>query len=158
MADNSKMFSSLKAENVKVGVKAETWEDAIKATGRTLIENGYVKEGYIQDAINRELKYPTGLEVEPIGVAIPHGEVQNNIIDSAIGVSVLEKPVKFTNMATGTTTVDVQIIMMLAFKDAASQLDVLQALMGVLPNKEIIEKLLNAKNGAEYVDIFCSSN
>lgn len=160
MANSETMYSAVKAENVRLGVKAETWEDAIKATGMTLVENGYVKEGYIQDAINRELKWSTGLRVEPIGIAIPHGETQENIIDSAIGISVLEKPVKFVEAGTDpkdNITVDVQIVMMLAFKEAEGQLATLQALMGVVQSKETIEKLLNVKSAEEYIEVFCSS-
>ena len=43
----------------------------MKNLGSVVIKEGYAKESYVDALIAREEEYPTGLDVDGMGVAIP---------------------------------------------------------------------------------------
>ena len=77
--------------------------------GETLIKEGYAKESYIQALITREQEFPTGLDVDGVGVAIPHTDV-SHVIKPGIAIAVLEKPIDFIQMGSDDDHVQVEII------------------------------------------------
>ena len=79
----------LLAENVKVGQKAASSEEAIKLAGSLLVASGYVGEEYIEGMLTREREISTYIGK---GIAIPHGE--NAVKDSIkkTGIVVLQYP------------------------------------------------------------------
>ena len=38
-------------ENFRVGVKADTWQDAVRAAGQVLIDRGSIKKDYVDEMI-----------------------------------------------------------------------------------------------------------
>ena len=60
-------------EAVLLGLEAATNEEVIRALGEKLREEGYVKDDFVEAALEREANLPTGL---PLGgefnAAIPH--------------------------------------------------------------------------------------
>lgn len=79
----------LSIENIKIGQKSCEKEKAIRLAGQVLVDNGYVKPGYITGMLKREVLTNTYIGE---GVAIPHGvnECQRDIISS--GISVVQFP------------------------------------------------------------------
>ncbi|MGL6299686.1 PTS sugar transporter subunit IIA [Streptococcus iniae] len=55
----------------------------------------------------------------------------------------LKEPVPFIQMATENQTVEVRVIIMLAIKDAHTQLDMLQRIIGFLQDPETVSTLLS---------------
>ncbi|MBR2214520.1 MAG: PTS mannitol transporter subunit IICBA [Selenomonadaceae bacterium] len=76
-------------ENVKLGLKSVSKEDAIKAAGELLVKSGYVNEPYIEGMLARERDISTYIGK---GIAIPHGEnaVKDQVNKS--GIVVLQYP------------------------------------------------------------------
>ena len=79
----------LTKENVKVGLKSVSKEEAIKTAGELLVKGGYVDTPYVQGMLNREKDITTYIGK---GIAIPHGE--NAVKDSVkkSGIVVLQYP------------------------------------------------------------------
>lgn len=79
----------LQASNIYLGLSSTDKEEAIKEAGKLLVENGYVKDGYIQGMINRERELSTYMGA---GIAIPHGT--NKVKDEVIktGMVILQYP------------------------------------------------------------------
>ena len=50
-------------------------EEALTYLSDKLIEKGIVKESYKEAILNREKVFPTGLQFEKYGIAIPHTDV-----------------------------------------------------------------------------------
>lgn len=77
----------LKPENVKVGCKADTKENVIRAVGQMLVDGGYVDAGYVDAMIKREETFSTYMGNE---LALPHGveEAKKDIKASGIAVMV----------------------------------------------------------------------
>lgn len=56
-----------------------------------------VKDSYIDGITKRESEYPTGLEVNGIGFAIPHTDSEH-VIQSQVCFASLEEPIIFSDM------------------------------------------------------------
>lgn len=119
--------------------------DAINQTAKILLNKGLVKESYIEAIKKREESFPTGLEFENYGIAIPHTDPEH-VINEAILINILEKPIKFEQMASEGLMTDVNIIIMLAIKNKKNQVPYLQALIEIFQDKEKIDKLLESEN------------
>ena len=117
-------------------------EEALTYLSDKLIEKGIVKESYKEAILNREKVFPTGLQFEKYGIAIPHTDVEH-VNKEKIAVMTLENPVSFYQMGTNDVEVSVKVIFMLALKEAHSQLSILQQLIEILQDKEIMERLMN---------------
>ena len=81
-------------ENVVVGCKTVTKEEAIKAAGERLFKSGYVEEPYIEGMLARERDISTYIGK---GISIPHGEnaVKQYVKKSGIVVMQYPEGVKF---------------------------------------------------------------
>ena len=119
--------------------------DAINQTAKILLNTGLVKESYIEAIKKRDESFPTGLKFENYGIAIPHTDPEH-VINEAILINILEKPVKFEQMASEGLYTDVNIIVMLAIKNKENQVPYLQALIELFQDKEKVNTLLECKN------------
>ena len=108
-------------ELIVENIDAQTSEDAIKALGKVLIENGVCGQQYITEVLQREVMYPTGLPTQFGVVAIPHAS-STDVLDNAIGVAKLKNPVSFRSMEDPDTEVPVQLIFLLPLKMRISRL------------------------------------
>ncbi len=76
-------------ENIFLNLESISKEEAIKMAGQMLVNNGYVKEEYIEGMLKREELMTTYMGM---GVAIPHGinEAKKDVLAS--GIVVLQFP------------------------------------------------------------------
>ena len=149
----------LDAQYVQLHVPARDWREAIRAACRPLIREGCVTSGYPEDVIERESQWPTGLPTVPIAVAIPHALRPDNVVRAQISACLLEQPVPFFQSG-GTKTdapVDVQLVFILALKDAKEQLALLQKLMVAISDEEMLASLLHAGTPEEFSNRFNGS-
>lgn len=116
-----------------------------------LLNLGYVKNSFKNAIIEREKVFPTGLPVEPIGVAIPHCDSEH-VNKEGIAFVRFKDDVKFTNMD-GEGEIDVKIAFVLIVKEKEKQVGVLQKLMEVVTDKDILSNLYNEKNKKELINI-----
>lgn len=66
------IWEELNPTLVFTDVDVSSSDDVMHQIGGALIREGYAKNSYIQALIERESKFPTGLDVDGYGVAIPH--------------------------------------------------------------------------------------
>ena len=83
-------------QNVKVGLKSVTKEEAIQAAGELLFKSGYVGKPYIEGMLARERDISTYIGK---GIAIPHGEnaVKEHVIKTGIVVMQYPDGVEFAD-------------------------------------------------------------
>jgi activator of the mannose operon (transcriptional antiterminator) len=93
-----------------VNLKTNSFKDLITLMGEALYENGYVKEKFTYTVIERERKFPTGLETL-IPIALPHADA-NFTLKKGIAIATLKKPVIFHNMGEPKNFVQVRIVLM----------------------------------------------
>ena len=139
------------------GVKARDSDEVITALINLLIERGYVKETYLNNVLQRERVYPTGLRLKGgIDVALPHGDVEH-VKDMSMAVGVLEKPVRFHEMGSDPkegNIVDASIVFVLAVNDPKLLVPYLSKLTNnVFLKPDTVEAIKKAGSGSEIESI-----
>ena len=125
-----------------------TKEEVLTYLGQQLVDKGIAKESFLQAILDREKVFATGLQFEGYGVALPHTDAEH-VNKTQLAVLTLQEPVTFIQMATTDQAVSVSLIIMLAIKEAHSQVEMLQKLMTFLQDKETVEQLLSLGKGQE---------
>lgn len=133
-------------------VEAASYEDVMTTLGGALIQEGYAKESYVEGLIEREKEFPTGLDIDGFGVAIPHTNV-SHVNKQGIAIGVLKEPVTFTQMGTDDEEVSVKLVFMLAVVDPASHIDQLQKIIAMIQDKEVLQNITNAENAEHIIEI-----
>lgn len=126
-------------------------EELLKFMGQKLIKTGNVKETFIQAVVEREKKYPTGLQIMDIGVALPHSDIEY-VNTPTIAMAVLKEPVGFYSMENNEKIVPVNVIFMLAINDGEEQLKLLQELMSLIQSQETMKKIIDASTKEEILN------
>lgn len=109
---------------------------------------GIVKESFKEAILTREANFATGLQVGEIGFAIPHTDSEH-VNESQIAIMTLAEPVMFKQMGDHSTQVPVSVVFMLALKESAAHLTMLQTLIELMQNDEVIRELLSFEESSE---------
>lgn len=145
------MLQLLEPKGVLLHVDAKDANTIIQMLGSRLLETGYVKDSFVDAAIDRESRLPTGL---PLGggynAAIPHTDI-DHVIKPGLALATLKNPVPFQNMAIPTETVDVSLVFLLALEQPKAQIEMLQEIAGVLQAPEVVAALMKATS---YEEVF----
>jgi mannitol PTS system EIIA component len=143
-------MSILNEANIVLNKKLENKTEAIKATGQILVENGYVKQEYIEQMLKREELSSTYMGNF---IAIPHGteEAKEAVIESGLSVIQVPEGVDFGggNM--------VKILIGIAGK-GNEHLDILSKIAIVCSEEENVEKLVQAKSKEEILQLLGEVN
>lgn len=140
---------------IQLDLQAQTDEEAIRDLALVLYQEGVVKESYIQAVLEREKDFSTGLQIEGIGVAIPHTD-SDHVLVQGVGIGILKNPVKFKEMGNPDNEVDVSVMIMLAIREPQQQLDFLQALMSLFQDSSKLIELTKCQTQEEASDMFKS--
>jgi len=146
------IWEELENNLVHISVDATTMEEVMQKVGKTFVDTGYCKETFIEALIAREKEFPTGLDIDGIGVAIPHTDI-SHVNRAAVAVATLKKSVTFVQMGTDDEFAQVRLVFMLAIDNPDAHLDKLEAIVAIIQDREILEKLLKSKNKIEIVEI-----
>ncbi len=137
-------------ELAAIDVEAACANDVFEQMAPKFEALGYVKPTYLEAIKTRESNYPTGLEVEPAPIAIPHAEAEH-IIKPFVAPIRFKDPVPWGDMSDqGETVYPVKFAFMLGFKDPGEHIDLLQILLYNFQKEEWINQLLAAKNLDEF--------
>lgn len=96
---------------------------------------GCVKDSFLEGITNREQEFPTGLEVNQIGFAIPHTD-SAHVNSSQICFASLKEPLVFSDMTDKSHEIPVRLVFMLAMSQPHEQIDTLQNLVSLFQMKK----------------------
>ncbi|OON90866.1 MAG: PTS mannitol transporter subunit IICBA [Candidatus Epulonipiscium fishelsonii] len=121
-----------KKQNVKLGMKATSKQEAIIEAGKLLVNQGYVKEEYIQGMLEREELATTCLGM---GIAIPHGT-------SKMKEEVLKTGIVFIQYPDGVKFGDEIVNLVFGIGAVGDEhLDVLSKITETLEDDDLVEEL-----------------
>lgn len=134
----------LSEDNIILGASyPDKWE-AIRACGKILLEQGYIREEYIEDMMERER-----LDSVYVGnhIAIPHGiaNSEKNILHSGISVIQLAEGVDFGEEKA-------YLMFGIAGKDG-THIDLLSKIAVACMEESNIQKMRKARNKKEIIEI-----
>lgn len=117
-----------------------------------LFEKGYVKDSFKDAIVSREKKYPTGLVLENINIAIPHTDSEH-INEPFVYINKLGSKMKFYQMGNEEEIVSVKDVWILGIKDPTKQVNLLAFIMDIFSNSTFIEKYQKVSNPEELIDL-----
>lgn len=123
--------------------KFDTWQDALKACGQPLLEQGFIEESYIDAVITCVEKYGPYIVIAP-DIAMPHAtEGNEGVKKTTIGFMKVETPVVFDP---NDHEKDARLFFILATNNHEEHLENMVALSEMLMNEELVQDLLQVKN------------
>lgn len=130
-------------ERIQIHLEASSQKDALKKTAELMEKTGIVKDDFFENILAREKKFPTGLKIGDIGIAIPHTDPEY-VNEPGIAVSTMKDSVKFQRMDDPEEIVEAKIIFMLALQDGHNHLEMISSIVKMLSNKKVLNKLIQA--------------
>ena len=136
-------------KNIILNLKPMSKEEAIIITGNLLVENGYVKEGYVEGMFEREKIYNTYIGN---GIAIPHGTsaYKKEIIKSGIVVLQFKEAINY-----GENKAHL-VIGIAGIGD--EHLDILSKIAITIEDMETVNKIVSSNSQSEIYNILLSIN
>ena len=135
--------------SVALHYEAGDSKEVITHLGKLLFDAGYVRETFVDAALDRESRLPTGLPLSgDVNAAIPHTEVEH-VLKPGLAMATLSTPVTFQNMVSPDEAVPCQLVFVMALDQPKAQIEMLQEIAGILQNPEVINRLMSAKNFEE---------
>lgn len=136
----------LNKNNILLNKKFDNIEEAIKATGKILVDNDYVTEDYIAQMIQRNRNLPVYVGNH---VAVPHGLEDDAGTIKKSGISIVQVPegIPFSENEIAYVFVGV------AGKNN-KHLDILSVISSALIDEKSVEKVRFAKSAQEILDVF----
>lgn len=126
-----------------LNVEINEQKELLKYMAKRLNNFGNVNEIFIKEVVKREKEFPTGLQIEDIGVAIPHSDIEY-VDNPSIALAILKEPVEFYSMEDSEKLIPVNAVFMLAINDGDKQLKLLQEITSLIQSKETMKNIIEA--------------
>lgn len=113
--------------------QAKTQKEMFETVSKQLLDQGLVTDEFYQNLVDREEKYPTGMDMSPVNtkylnIAIPHTEVEYVKTTRIVPIK-LQQPLTFHNMISPAETMPVSFAFMILNEDPEGQVNILAQIM-----------------------------
>jgi PTS system galactitol-specific IIA component len=125
------------------GLSAPSSDAVLQALAERLVRAGHVRPSFLEAAIKRERRSPTGLPFPGCGVALPHADPEH-VVTPAIAIATLAQPISFRQMGTPGTKLDVRLVVMPALTVKEQAMGELARIMELLQDEPLRRALLDA--------------
>ena len=140
------MLRELIGERIAFKDTMSNWEEAIKVAARPLLEEGFIKQEYM-DAMIQNVHVNGAYMIIVPGFAMPHARPECGAVKT--GMSILHlKEVEFPEEQ------KVQVLLALAAADANVHLDAMADLAEILIDDDKMEQLFGAKEASQIKEVF----
>lgn len=138
------LIDLLAPEAVCLNLEAKSAKEVIETLGGKLQASGYARSTFIDAAWSREQVMPTGLPLAgEINAAIPHCDIEH-VIKPAVALATLTENVNFQNMIAPEESVPCRLVFLLALEQPKAQVEMLQAIAGILQDPQTVDQLVGA--------------
>ena len=153
MSENStkgwwQVNSMLDKSRVRIHVRADGWEDAVRKAGEVLLDRGSIEKEYIDNMIQSVKTMGPYMVLMP-GFALAHAAPCEAVRQSDISLITLETPVDF-----GSVNDPVSVVLCLACTDHSSHVDHLSRIAGVLMEENKVEQIIASDSEDQIVRLF----
>lgn len=134
---------------------ANSWEEMLRKLAEEAYRQGYVEEGYRELLLEREKRYPTGLEIAPLeySLAIPHAD-PDYVREQALILALPDDPVPFQSMDDPSKNVNAEVILLLMIEEEEEE-GYTNFLSNLIPlfQDEHFRELVHNKQGDELLTL-----
>ena len=127
-------------------------KEVLEIMGNVMLQEGYVLEDFPVAVWEREKDFPTGLDVDGIGVAIPHTEA-HHVKKEGVALAILKEPVEFGAMGEENCRIPVKIIIMFTVAGKEKHLDRLMQIVRLLQDRKFLTGILAAEDKKQIIEI-----
>lgn len=129
-------YDLLSEERIQVEYLAKDWEDAVRQSGKLLLETGAVKSEYVEEMVMNIKKNGPYIVVCP-ETALPHASAEQGVVEEAASILRLKEPIDFHS---GTND-PVRYVVGMSIQSAKSINSAIYDLMMIFGNENIRKKL-----------------
>jgi PTS system galactitol-specific IIA component len=126
--------------------------EVITFLSEQLLEKSYVKDDFLNAVLEREKKFPTGLYLDALNVAIPHTDTQY-VLKSAIAIAILKKPVQFKKMDDPSKEIPVYLVFLIAIDGSGEYVKFLSKLVSALGDRSFVKSLYYSKTSKDVINL-----
>lgn len=136
----------LNVNNIRLNQKFSSVDDAIRASGQILVDNGYVTPDYIDQMTERNQDLPVYIGNH---VAVPHGLEDTRGAIKKTGISIIQVPdgVKFGKN-------EIAYVLLGLAGEGDDHLNILKVISQTLMDEANVEKIRTAKSPEEILAVF----
>ncbi|QGG60840.1 PTS sugar transporter subunit IIA [Loigolactobacillus bifermentans] len=127
-------------------------DELFEAVAQKAATEGFVTDSFLPKIKQRESTFPTGLQLETRGVAIPHTDA-DTIKKEFIAVITDKNGVPFKRMDDPDADVSAKVIFVLGLNQPHAQLEMLQTLMATIQDDALLDKVEKASKIDDIFDI-----
>lgn len=136
---------------ITLNTKAKTWQEGIKVSGQTLLDQGFIESRYIDACIENVNKMGPYIVIAP-NVAMPHSRAEDGVIKTGIAITTFKSPVNFKKE--NDDKYSCRLFIFVAAKDNETHINTLQQIANTLSKENVLDQVLNATKTKEIVKIF----
>ncbi|WP_430535812.1 PTS sugar transporter subunit IIA [Listeria rocourtiae] len=145
------LVAFIKKEMVWVQTPCQDQEELFTEVSTCAASQGLITDQFLKKLTEREAVFPTGLQLEHFGVALPHTDPEC-VTEQFIAVLTSEVGIPFKQMADANQETAANLIFVLGLNEPHSQLAVLQQLMGIIQKEKHVKALLAARTPDEIIE------
>jgi galactitol PTS system EIIA component len=127
-------------------------ESLFREVNQLLLNKNIVEGSYLQALINREENNPTAMQLETMGVAIPHVDVEH-VKQEQLVVVCCPEGIEFKQAEDPEEVMTVNVVFFLLLKEKDAHIDFLMKLIGLFRQTEKMDAILK-NNSPEEVKKF----
>lgn len=127
----------------------DTWEDAVQHSAQPLVDNGEIKQSYIDGMIESVKNYGPYIVIAP-NIALPHARPETGSVKIGFSIMKVDRPVHFLEDGSA----DAQLFIALSCVDADTHLEMLQEIVMILSDQNKHDALFAAKTKEEILSVF----
>lgn len=138
------------------GLEIKDKDELFEIMSEQLVNASCVKDSFLGAIKNREQEFPTGLEINQIGFAIPHTD-SIHVNSSQICFASLKEPLIFSDMTDKEHKIPVSLVFMLAMSQPHEQIETLQNLVNLFQNEQKVNELLACSSKEAFIELVHSA-
>ena len=135
-------------KNIELDMTGDSPEDIIRAGGNLLLQNGSIREDYIDEMLASYKKLKAYMVISP-GIAIPHARPDSFVIKSGISFIRLKNPVYFGHPEND----PVSLVFSIAGTSGDNHIELIQMLSEILFDKDIMNGFYNVKTKKDFLKL-----
>lgn len=139
----------LPVNQIRIGINASTWQSAVRATGRILVENDLAEERYIDAMVNMVKELGPYIVITP-GIAIPHARPEEGAKAVGFAAAKLTTPICFGNEFND----PVYLVLGFCSPNSQAHVELLSRIAEVLETENFLESIKKANSAQEIADLF----
>lgn len=148
--------SRLESELILLNEVPQNRNTLFKKVSDLLLAKNYVENSYPEALITREEDHPTAMQLEKMGVAIPHVDIEH-VREEKLVVVTCPEGILFNQAEDPDCTMKVNVIFFLLLKEKDAHLEFLMKLISLFQRSNEMDQILWAKSKDEVMELLAKN-